>query len=115
MRIKLLSSLTAFTTVLLLQACSNEPEVLVLSEAQGEYSRPNILLIVADDLGYADLGFYGGEIPTPNIDSLASQGMLLTDFYTSLTCGPTRSMLMSGTDNHLAGVGVQGENGSSHP
>lgn len=69
---------------------------------------PNILLIVADDLGYADVGVFGGEIPTPNIDSLANNGMLLTNFYSSLACSPTRSMLLSGTDNHLAGLGVMG-------
>ena len=70
--------------------------------------RPNILFIVADDLGYSDLGAFGGEIPTPNLDALAQSGMLLTDFYAGMTCGPTRAMLMSGTDNHIAGMGVQG-------
>ena len=67
--------------------------------------RPNILLIVADDLGYSDLGVYGGEIDTPNLDKLAQSGMMLTDFHTAPTCSPTRSMLLSGTDNHLAGLG----------
>lgn len=70
--------------------------------------RPNILFILADDLGYADIGIFGGEIPTPNIDELARKGLLLTDFYAGMTCSPTRSMLMSGTDNHLAGLGVMG-------
>jgi len=70
--------------------------------------RPNILFIVADDLGYSDLGAFGGEIPTPNLDALAQSGMLLTDFYAGMTCGPTRAMLMSGTDHHIAGMGVQG-------
>ncbi len=70
--------------------------------------RPNILYILADDLGYADLGVFGSEIPTPNLDALAKQGMLLTDFYAGMTCSPTRSMLMSGTDNHQAGLGVMG-------
>jgi arylsulfatase A-like enzyme len=70
--------------------------------------RPNILFILADDLGFSDLGVYGSEIPTPNIDTLAKGGMLLTNFYSGQTCSPTRSMLMSGTDNHLAGVGVMG-------
>jgi arylsulfatase A-like enzyme len=94
---------------LLLSACSQEQpasETAPVVEAATD-DRPNILLIVADDMGYADLGFYGSEIPTPNIDALAANGMLLTDFYSSLTCGPTRSMLMSGMDNHMAGVGVQ--------
>lgn len=70
--------------------------------------RPNIVFILADDLGYADLGVFGSEIPTPNLDRLAKSGMLLTDFHTSMTCSPTRAMLMSGTDNHLAGLGVMG-------
>jgi arylsulfatase A-like enzyme len=69
---------------------------------------PNILFILADDLGYADLGVFGGEIPTPHLDELARKGMLLTDFYSSMTCSPTRVMLMSGTDNHQAGMGVMG-------
>jgi arylsulfatase A-like enzyme len=68
-------------------------------------SRPNILLIVADDLGYADLGVYGGEIRTPNIDALAAEGMLFTQFHTSPLCAPTRAMLLSGNNNHVAGVG----------
>ncbi|MCZ6854936.1 MAG: sulfatase-like hydrolase/transferase, partial [Gammaproteobacteria bacterium] len=70
--------------------------------------RPNILLIVADDLGYADLGSYGGDISTPNIDSLAEQGLLFTQFHTAPTCSPTRAMLLSGNNNHVAGVGRQG-------
>jgi len=69
---------------------------------------PNILYILADDLGYADIGAFGGEIPTPNLDALAKRGMLLTDFHTSMTCSPTRAMLMSGVDNHLSGLGVMG-------
>ncbi len=69
---------------------------------------PNILFILADDLGYADLGAFGGEIPTPNLDRLARGGMLLTDFHTSMTCAPTRAMLMAGMDNHRAGLGIQG-------
>ena len=58
-------------------------------------SRPNILLIVGDDVGYSDLGAYGGEIETPNLDSLAKNGRLLTNFYVAGTCSPTRAMLMS--------------------
>ena len=70
--------------------------------------RPNILLIVADDLGYADLGSYGGDISTPNIDSLAAEGLLFTQFHTAPMCSPTRAMLLSGNNNHVAGVGRQG-------
>ena len=68
-------------------------------------NRPNILLIVADDLGYTDLGCYGGEIKTPNIDRLARRGIQFTNFHTSPLCAPTRSMLFSGNDNHVAGMG----------
>ena len=71
--------------------------------------RPNFLLIVADDLGYSDLGSYGGEIKTPVLDDLAQQGMRYTNFYVSPTCSVTRSMLLSGTDNHVAGLGNMGE------
>ncbi len=67
--------------------------------------RPNILLIVADDLGYTDIGMFGGEIETPNLDALALGGVRLSQFYVAPTCSPTRSMLISGTDNHLAGLG----------
>jgi arylsulfatase len=62
-----------------------------------EQMRPNILLIVVDDMGYSDIGSFGGEIRTSNLDSTAP------------TCSPTRSMLISGTDNHLAGMGSMGE------
>jgi arylsulfatase len=71
--------------------------------------RPNILLIVADDLGYTDLGSYGAEIATPTLDKLAAGGAKLTSFYASPFCSPTRAMLMSGTDNHLAGFGDMAE------
>jgi len=72
-------------------------------------ARPNILLIVVDDMGYSDLGAFGGEIRTPNIDSLAAAGVKFTDFYVGPTCSPTRSMLMSGNDNHIAGLGNMSE------
>jgi len=68
-------------------------------------NRPNILLIVADDLGYTDLGCYGGDIKTPNIDLLARHGLRFTRFHTSPLCAPTRSMILSGNDNHVAGMG----------
>lgn len=66
--------------------------------------RPNFLLIVADDLGWSDVGAFGGEINTPNIDNLAERGIRMTDFHTASMCSPTRSMLLSGTDNHIAGT-----------
>ncbi len=71
--------------------------------------RPNFLVIVADDMGYSDLGSYGSEINTPVLDALAQQGMRYTDFYVSPTCSVSRSMLLTGTDNHIAGLGNMGE------
>jgi arylsulfatase A-like enzyme len=70
--------------------------------------RPNIVYILADDMGYSDIGAFGGEIPTPNLDRLARNGMLMTNFYAGMSCAPTRAMVMSGMDNHQAGMGVQG-------
>jgi len=75
------------------------------------HTRPNILLIVADDLGYADLGAYGGDIQTPNIDSIAADGMLMTQFHTGPSCAITRAMLFSGNNNHVAGMGRQNQSG----
>jgi arylsulfatase len=69
--------------------------------------RPNILLIVADDLGYADLGVFGSDIRTPNIDALARQGLRFSQFHTAPMCAPTRAMLLSGNNNHVAGMGEQ--------
>src|ERR1700738_3407848 len=67
--------------------------------------KPNILLIVADDLGYTDLGCFGGDISTPNIDALAAKGLLFNRFHTAPLCAPTRSMILSGNNNHVAGIG----------
>jgi arylsulfatase A-like enzyme len=94
---------------LLLVACAADRPLPGSSGVQPVAAkRPNILFILADDLGYADIGAFGSEIPTPNLDALAKNGMLLTDFYANMTCSPTRAMLMSGTDSHLAGLGVMG-------
>ena len=71
--------------------------------------RPNFLVIVADDLGWSDLGSFGGEISTPNLDAIATAGVRFTGFHTAPTCSPTRSMLLSGIDNHQAGLGSMAE------
>ncbi len=71
--------------------------------------QPNILLIVADDLGYSDLGSFGGEIRTPVLDQLAEEGVRFSNFHVLPTCSPTRAALLSGADNHVAGMGVMGE------
>ncbi len=68
--------------------------------------RPNIVLIVADDVGFSDIGAFGGEIRTPNLDALALEGVRLINFHAAPTCGPSRSMLLTGVDHHLAGAGI---------
>lgn len=98
--------------VMCLVAACDAPDSASVSPA----SRPNILLIIADDLGYADLGVYGSEIQTPRIDSLADEGMLFTQFHTAPLCSLTRAMLLSGNNNHVAGIGRQGKKGFlGHP
>ncbi|MEL7536513.1 MAG: arylsulfatase [Pseudomonadota bacterium] len=76
-------------------------------ETAATRAQPNFLVILADDMGWSDLGVLGGEIRTPTIDALARRGTLMTDFYVAPTCAPTRSMLVTGVDNHQAGLGVQ--------
>lgn len=71
--------------------------------------RPNVLLIVADDMGYSDVGSFGGEIATPTLDALANEGLQLTNFHVLPTCSPSRSVLLSGVDNHRAGIGTMRE------
>jgi arylsulfatase len=83
--------------------------VLGIAQAQAADQRPNILLIMADDMGWTDIGSFGSEIETPNLDRLAKRGVKFTDFHVSVSCSPTRSMLLSGTDNHVAGLGNMGE------
>lgn len=68
-------------------------------------SKPNIVLILADDLGYSDNGCYGGEILTPNLDSLAANGLRFRRFYNTSRCCPTRASLLTGLYNHAAGIG----------
>jgi arylsulfatase len=80
---------------------------LLLGPSAHAEDRPNILLIVADDLGYSDLGVYGSDIATPTIDALAGRGLLFTQFHTAPMCAPTRAMLLSGNNNHVAGMARQ--------
>jgi arylsulfatase A-like enzyme len=73
--------------------------------ADARPARPNILLILADDLGFSDLGCYGSEIRTPNLDRLARRGLRFTRFYNAARCCPTRAALLTGLYPHQAGVG----------
>ncbi len=75
------------------------------STAVGADERPNIVLIMADDMGYSDIGCYGGEIATPTLDSLADSGVRFTQFYNTGRCCPTRASLLTGLYPHQAGIG----------
>jgi arylsulfatase A-like enzyme len=70
-----------------------------------ESTKPNIICILADDMGYSDLGCYGSEIPTPNLDALAANGLRFTQFYNSARCSPTGAALLTGLHPHQAGMG----------
>jgi len=93
----------AALSILSLVPVRSEAATSAANEAQNK--RPNILLIVADDLGYSDLGAWGGEINTPVLDKLANEGVRYTNFHVAATCSPTRAMLMTGIDHHRAGLG----------
>ena len=71
---------------------------------------PNIVVILADDMGYSDIGAYGGEIPTPNIDRLAAEGVRFRQFYNNTRCSPTRAALLTGVYPHQAGMGHMPDN-----
>ncbi|MDA3865791.1 MAG: arylsulfatase [Salinivirgaceae bacterium] len=77
-----------------------------------ESNNPNIVLIMVDDMGYSDIGCYGGEIPTPNIDNLANEGIRFTQFYNTSRCCPTRASLLTGLYQHQVGVGHMTTEGS---
>jgi len=79
-------------------------------EAQAPAKKPNVLLILADDMGFSDLGCYGGEIPTPNLDKLADSGVRFKRFYNSARCCPSRAALLTGLYPHQASVGSMAGN-----
>src|SRR5919202_5802336 len=82
------------------------------TKAESETSKakaPNIVVLLADDMGYSDLSLYGGEVATPNIEALAKSGMKFTNFHAQAVCSPSRAMIMSGVDNHQAGLGTMAE------
>ena len=67
--------------------------------------RPNFIIFLMDDTGWGDVGAYGSEVSTPNIDRLAADGVQFANYHTAATCSPTRSMMLTGVDNHLTGMG----------
>jgi arylsulfatase A-like enzyme len=77
--------------------------------------RPNIVVVLADDLGYSDVGCYGGEIRTPNLDRLAAGGLRFTQFYNAARCCPTRASLLTGLYPHQAGMGHMVDTRTDYP
>jgi arylsulfatase len=96
------------TSALILAGCGESAKAPLSEATPAIKKKPNILYIMADDLGYSDLGAFGGEIETPNLDALVKQGRLLTNHHTGTVCAITRAMLVSGTDHHLVGEGNMG-------
>ncbi|MDD9893893.1 MAG: arylsulfatase [Gammaproteobacteria bacterium] len=79
--------------------------VICLSSFSATAQQPNIVLLIGDDVGYSDLGAYGGEIDTPHLDALAEAGTRFANYHSTASCSPTRSILMTGVDHHRNGLG----------
>lgn len=98
--------------VYLLTACAQPAQEQDNTQTE---SRPNILIIMADDMGYSDIGSYGGEIATPNLDEIATNGIRFRQFYNAARCCPTRASLLTGLYPHEAGIGNMVTNLDSEP
>lgn len=97
-------------SVLLMSLCATASSTVSSTSSAADKSsvnsnRPNIVVLLADDWGFSDVGAFGSEIKTPHLDSLARRGMKFSNFHVTASCSPTRSMLLTGVDNHLNGVG----------
>ncbi len=97
----------ASMVAMLFAGCTTEEAdtTVASTPAASPDSRPNILLIIGDDMGFSDVGAFGSEVATPNIDALANDGLRFTNFHVGATCSPTRSLLLTGVDNHRSGLG----------
>jgi arylsulfatase len=93
----------SFTCLVVIASCVLGPELQAADTPVRK--RPNVVVIMADDMGYSDLGCYGSEIATPNLDRLAADGLRFTHFYNTGRCCPTRAALLTGLYPHQAGVG----------
>jgi arylsulfatase len=112
MSLKYLRFLTLFVLTLSLvgiSSISNTLNFIYAQPADGQDKRPNILVIMGDDFGYSDLGTFGSEISTPNLDKLGRDGKILSNYYTHPVCSPARSTFLTGVDNHIAGIGTMYE------
>ncbi|AZQ64494.1 arylsulfatase [Flammeovirga pectinis] len=110
-----ITGLSILALLFVLIGCNNNQK----KELSKQTKKPNILIILADDMGYGDIGAFGSEIQTPNIDKLANEGIQFTNFHVGAACSPTRTMLMTGVDNHRAGLGnmteIQADNQFGKP
>ena len=88
---------------------------LLMASFCSAQEKPNVVLIMVDDMGYSDIGCYGGEILTPNIDALASKGVRFTQFYNTSRSCPARASLMTGLYQHQAGIGQMSEDPFKNP
>lgn len=109
-------SFLAILTILV--SCQSEKKESDKQDTE-QVRKPNIIVILADDMGYGDIGAFGSEIQTPNIDKLSREGVRFTNFHVGAACSPTRTMLMTGVDNHRAGLGnmleIQADNQFGKP
>jgi len=103
---KLLACLLA---IFLIGVMVTAPLKSTLTFAQTPDNRPNFLVLVGDDFGYSDIGAFGSEISTPNLDALAKEGKIFTNYHTAATCSPARVSLLTGVDYHIAGIGTMFE------
>lgn len=101
------ASLICLTLSLVAGPSVSKSSFAQLTERENE--KPNILLIMGDDFGFSDIGPFGSEISTPNLDALAKEGKILTNYHTYATCSPARSTLLTGVDNHIVGLGTMNE------
>ena len=103
------TKLASWTLLLAASGLTPGASVAAPPQAAAAARPPNFLVIVADDLGFSDLGSFGGEIETPNLDRLARGGLRFGGFYSAPTCSPSRAMLLTGVDAHKAGMGNMAE------
>ncbi|HEX6927077.1 MAG TPA: arylsulfatase [Longimicrobiaceae bacterium] len=107
-RLRFATALAGCAAAILLSACAGaaKPPGTADRSREAAGQRPNVVIILADDLGFSDIGSYGGEIRTPNLDRLAAEGLRFTQFYNTARCYPTRASLLTGLYPHQAGIGA---------
>lgn len=108
-----MKKLPLLTAAGLLAACNPTPDEK--NEKEQKTDKPNIIIVMCDDMGFSDIGCYGSEIPTPNIDQLAENGLRYTQFYNTARCCPTRASLLTGLYPHKTGMGWMTASDLGHP